>query len=100
MGFKPANSKIFVFHGKEGPYSDPYSYTEVYLDRYGKEVGIHLGLANWIEVDGQRTMLYGKDYDRGEEIFKELTGFLPYQLIRFKEKHRDFDYYGDEPCYE
>lgn len=47
---------FYSTHGSEGPRHDPYSYTEMSIfeefdDGTKKDVTIHMGLAEWVEVE-------------------------------------------------
>jgi hypothetical protein len=68
------DAKLTRNTGSEGPSHDPYSYTEQTVEKDGKTVTLHLGLAEWLKVDGKRT-----EGDAGPLAaeFEKLTGFNP-----------------------
>src|SRR5215469_13131150 len=72
------DARLFIKTGSEGPYYDPYSYTEFsYLRHRDKSVTtLHLGLGEWLEVNGVKE---GCVLLREEELFKHLTGFYSWQ---------------------
>jgi uncharacterized protein YerC len=43
-------------HGTEGSQHDPYSYEELIFKRKELKVVLHYGLAEWIEINDQRTL--------------------------------------------
>lgn len=62
---------IRIKSGTEGPRQDPYSYTEYHV----RGVVLHLGLAEWIRVQGHdRLPEHGVT---PLECFERLTGFTP-----------------------
>lgn len=65
-------SSIDITSGSEGPQHDPYSYSEITVERpSGATVKIHFGLIEWIEVNGIRSDC---DYKTAAEIFEDLAG--------------------------
>ena len=49
--------------GSEGPRHDPYGYNEISFTKDNKQILIHMGLAQYIEINGQRIEATGDDYD-------------------------------------
>lgn len=45
--------EVHVKSGSEGPAHDPYSYTEYRVKRDGRKIVMHLGMGDWIKVDGE-----------------------------------------------
>lgn len=77
-------TKVRIRSGSEGPSHDPYSYHEITVERLGREVTLHLGLAVWREIDG--AMRLTTAYSSESEIiqdFVELTGGTPEQWQRW-----------------
>ena len=60
--------------GSEGPSHDPYSYNEFSFKKDGKEYIIHMGLAQWIKIDGKKIGAFEDDYDNEEQFIKKHTG--------------------------
>ncbi len=56
--------------GSEGPRHDPYGYTEIRIDiRYSdreSHIIIHMGLAEWIEIDDGENCRRVEPYDMGQ----------------------------------
>lgn len=78
-------TKLFYKTGIEGPKYDPYMYEEYIVHRNGKEIILHLGLQEWIEINGERQEVVMKNLDEylinPIEIFEEVTGLT---LDKFK----------------
>lgn len=92
-------TKLHIFHGTEGPSFDPYAYTEITVERFGHVVCLHCGLAEWIEIDGERTEVPDLSLTDMVVRFKELTGFEPYEWEKFhnrleSRRLHDDGYYG------
>ena len=69
-------AKLEMKNGTEGPRHDPYSFTEFTFE--GKQVVmLHLGLAEWIQVDGKKL-----DVPDPVEMFKIFTTFSVHQFER------------------
>jgi len=67
-------AKIRVKQGAEGPRHDPYAYTEVEFTKTdGTVVLCHMGLAEWIKVNGSRWITPDNPHNT-EEMFRDLTG--------------------------
>lgn len=66
---------ISVHHGSEGPSHDPYSYVEYDVtDKKTKKIIIlHLGLAEWLKVDGKTIAEFGNS----ESVFENMTKLSP-----------------------
>ncbi len=92
------NSNITGFnvkHGTEGPTHDPYSYTEYTFVKDNKNFKIHLGLAQYIEVDGKKIPAIGEDYDNEEAFILKHTGITYNDLLNLQ--RNDDDSYEEDP---
>jgi hypothetical protein len=72
-------AKVRVKRGSEGPYHDPYSYTEItfyFTNKKRKPVTIHQGLGDWVKHGKRR---YEGNTMLGDPalIFEKLTGLNP-----------------------
>lgn len=79
-------TRLIKHHGTEGPSHDPYSYEELTVCKNNKTVTLHLGLAEWIEIDGKRQEAVFRNmteyaFDPSEE-FKLQTGMTVEQFER------------------
>lgn len=63
-------SQLSVTTGTEGPRHDPYHYEEITFERDGHTYVAHLGLAEWLKVDGEKRA----EGEGVEALFNELTG--------------------------
>lgn len=92
IAYRTNGTKLNVYNGSEGPSFDPYGYCEITVERLGHRYELHSGLAVWVEVDGVREDLTGKDYDDGGFArFEELTGYGPDQWEKWYYKHIYFE---------
>lgn len=79
-----------INRGSEGPHYDPYSFEELSVETtengFTNEVTLHLGLAVWIDINGDRLdhdslNAWGSKYEEGiqdlEALFEHLTGINP-----------------------
>jgi hypothetical protein len=69
-----------IFRGTYGPRHDPYSFTEIVVEKNGTTHKCHMGLGSWYEVDGVRVERDGWNYS---DLFAEGTGFQPYEWEDF-----------------
>lgn len=69
--------------GSEGPREDPYHWTELTVRRGALEVTLHVGLGDWVRVNGAD--LESLDPERA---FADLVGYTPRQLEGFLQKAR------------
>jgi len=63
--------------GGEGPKHDPYHYNEYSFEFKGKKYIIHLGLAQWIEVNSKK--FNANDID-GNNFYDEDVKFINYVI--------------------
>lgn len=84
-------TKMDVRRGTEGPRHDPYGYEELVvshkreMNQKEQEIVLHSGLAEWIEVDGVKHVLYD---GACETIFEDLVGIDPVLLMRIVENRQ------------
>ena len=64
-------SNFKVKGGSEGPKHDPYGYNEYSFTQNGKNYIVHMGLAQWIKIDGSTITATGDDYDNEEKFLKK-----------------------------
>jgi len=64
--------------GGEGPSHDPYHYDEYRFEYRSKKYVIHMGLAQWIEVDGKHISAT-EDVD-GINFYDECEKFIDYVI--------------------
>jgi len=70
---------IRIKTGSEGPRHDPYAYREITVSRPKGSVTLHLGLVEWVAVNGE----HWKDYDREAiDVFEAFAGITLPQAIR------------------
>lgn len=106
-------TEVSVKDGTEGPASDPYSFTEFYAEVDGKELTLHTGLAEWLQIKegniSQTLSGYDHRYEYNrfdgmqwdewengmtiEMIFETLTGRNLSEVYR--EQADDMDDYAD-----
>jgi hypothetical protein len=81
--------------GSEGPQHDPYSFTEWTVDTNLSTVTLHSGLAQWVEVNGDRWShssfnSWGEHYEEGikmlEETFELETGIPVSKLEKYYDR--------------
>jgi hypothetical protein len=91
--------------GNEGPKHDPYGYSEYSFEYRGRKYVIHLGLAQWIEVDGKH--ISANDDVDGINFYDEEEKFVNYVIgdgfwiileaminMHYKEKMDAPEWYG------
>jgi len=78
-------TKLMFNTGSEGPKYDPYHYEELTVVRNGKMVTLHLGLGDWLEVDGKKVSKYeyGGEGMSPEEKFEILTGMNTDEFMKY-----------------
>jgi hypothetical protein len=67
---------IAIRTGNEGPRHDPYGFTEITFACRAGVVVVHLGLAEWLKVDGVRVL--DRDCDAA---FERITGLSPGRAV-------------------
>jgi hypothetical protein len=88
---------ITDFHakgGSEGPSHDPYGFKEYSFSMKGKKYIIHLGLAQYIKIDGKTIEASGDDYDMPEEFVLRHVG-IPLEDIEAQDPRNSPDYEED-----
>lgn len=73
-------AKLDMRNGTEGPRHDPYSFIE-YIFEGEQKVTLHLGLAEWVAVDGKKLGVPDP-----VEMFKVFTTFSPHQFEKAYQK--------------
>ena len=81
--------------GSEGPSHDPYSYNEFSFKKDGKEYIIHMGLAQWIKIDGKTIGAFEDDYDNEKQFIKKHTG-IDYKDLQDL-MYKDQENYDEDP---
>ena len=81
--------------GSEGPSHDPYSYNEFSFKKDGKEYIIHMGLAQWIKIDGKKIGAFEDDYDNEKQFIKKHTG-IDYKDLQDL-MYKDQENYDEDP---
>jgi hypothetical protein len=71
-----------IRHGSEGPPQDPYSFTEYSVNKNGIVITLHLGLAEWLQVENEK--FYEHNSSSSDTLnlideFKILTGIDPFE---------------------
>src|SRR5579859_3325001 len=83
-------SAIYMETGSEGPRHDPYSYTELTVERQGLTVKAHYGLMVWLESNGEREQIC--DDKLLDALFCDLTGMTIAQAERAYRKWKELPY--------
>jgi hypothetical protein len=79
--FRDGIDNVFNFKvkgGNEGPKHDPYGYSEYSFEYRGRKYVVHMGLAQWIEVDGKHISAT-EDVD-GINFYDEEEKFVNYVI--------------------
>jgi hypothetical protein len=92
IGYPPIQ-QIHNSSGTEGPRSDPYHYDEWDISLPGYHIEVHLGLAEWIKVNGTRLVEFDQAFDKIDEYVKSITG----KDLREIEAQYRFWHWNDEP---
>lgn len=99
-GFKVLSRSIRQRTGREGSSHDPYSYTEVTMKTNAKRVTVHLGLGDWIKVNGKKIHL-----KQQEDIYRKFqchTGLSLHQAKKIYDRLNPWfdDLIGDPYSYK
>ena len=84
-----------VKHGNEGPSHDPYAYTEYSFTKDGNSYIVHMGLAQYIKINGKSIQAASVGlYDNEEQFIKKYTG-VDYQALYDLEEKNHINYDED-----
>lgn len=65
---------IRVRYGHEGPHHDPYSYSEVTIERNGHVALLHYGLGEFVDIDGTTIILNTDNLTRINKMLMRTIG--------------------------
>lgn len=81
-------AKISVRHGSEGPWHDPYSFTEItfyFTNPKRKPVIYHGGLAEWVK-HGKRKYEGKGQFSEPDLIFERITGISVKDALKIPDR--------------
>lgn len=85
-----------VKHGSEGPSHDPYGYTEYSFTKDGNSYIVHIGLVQYIKINGKSIQAANVGlYDNEEQFIKKYTG-VDYQTL-YDLEEKNYINYDEDP---